>query len=286
MIHVTDDYLSLLAAAEDRLALLAIRHRPRVGLVLGSGLGGAPIFAPDCDESGDAAEVPFSEIPGMPSASVAGHAGTMSFIDMHGVPTIAMRGRLHLYEGHAPQVVVHPIRLMARLGIEVLVLTNAAGGLVPELRTGDIMCLSDHINLTGTSPLIGPNADELGERFPVMRDVYDPQLRARAAEVAPEHGVDLKEGVYAGVLGPQFETPAEVAAIAAMGAHAVGMSTVLEAIAARHMGVRVVGFSLVTNAAGVHEEGGHEAVLAAGAASADRMAGLIGGLVEAIVRAT
>jgi len=286
MIHVTEGYLTLLAAAEAALAPIAGPRKPRIALVLGSGLGGAPLFSPDSDESGESIEIPFSEIPGMPSTSVLGHAGTMSFICVHGVQTIAMAGRLHLYEGHAPQVVVHPIRLMIRLGVEVIVLTNAAGGLVPRLRTGDIMSLSDHINLTATSPLLGPNADELGERFPVMAGVYDPYLRATAARIAAEQGIELKEGVYAGVLGPQFETPAEVSALVSQGAHAVGMSTVLEAIAARHMGARVVAFSLITNAAGFHDEGGHEAVLAAGAASTDRMAGLIGGLVEAIDRAT
>ncbi|MBS3957683.1 MAG: purine-nucleoside phosphorylase [Clostridiales bacterium] len=259
---------------------LAGRRRPKVGVVLGSGLGGV------IDAAADVEEVHYSQIPGFAVSGVKGHVGSLAFARVGGVESVVMRGRVHLYEGHEPHVVVHPVRTLIRLGVEALVLTNAAGGLAPKLCAGDIMGISDHINLTGTSPLAGPNIDNLGPRFPVMAGAYDEDLRAHARAVAQREGIPYAEGVYAGVLGPAFETPAEVAALTRLGADAVGMSTVFETIAARHAGVRVVALSLITNTAGAHDDGGHEAVLAAGEAGAARMATLVTALVSVACEAT
>jgi purine-nucleoside phosphorylase len=200
---------------------------------------------------------------------------------LEGVPVILQRGRLHLYEGHAPETAVFPVRLMAALGIEVLVVTNAAGGIRPDMRPPALMLISDHLNLTGRSPLVGPVRD--GEqRFPDMSAAYDPALRARAREVARAVGVTVHEGVYAGLLGPSFETPAEIRMLATLGAHAVGMSTVLEVIAARARGVRVLGISTITNlAAGITDQPlNHEEVLEAGRAVARDLEALVRGVVR------
>lgn len=272
------DALGLLDDATRMLRGFVGSRRPRVGIVLGSGLDDV------IGAASDIVEIPYAEIPGFVSSSVQGHAGSLVFATIAGVETAIMRGRVHLYEGHHPLSVVHPVRTLVRLGIEVLVLTNAAGGLVPELRTGDIMCISDHLNLTGANPLVGPNLDALGPRFPVMAAAYDEELRAVARSVAHGAGIRLAEGVYAGVLGPTFETPAEVEALVRLGAHAAGMSTVFETIAARHAGVRVVGFSLITNAAGSAH--GHEDVLAAGREGAANMATLVTGVVSALDAST
>lgn len=277
---MAEDSRKLLDEAAGALEGIAGRRRPRVGIVLGSGLGGV------IDAAADVEEISYAEIPGFVAAGVAGHAGSLAFATLGGVETVIMRGRVHLYEGHHPHVVVHPVRTMARLGIEVLVLTNAAGGLVPELCVGDVMGISDHLNLTGASPLVGPNLDDIGPRFPVMAGAYDEELLTLAASIADREAIPFAQGVYAGVLGPAYETPAEVAALARLGADAVGMSTVFETIAARHAGVRVAGFSLITNAAGSHDDAGHEAVLAAGEAGAANMARLIGELVAALGAST
>jgi purine-nucleoside phosphorylase len=213
---------------------------------LGSGLGG---FA---DEIESPTHIPYEEIPGIPSSAVVGHAGRLVVGRAEGVPVVAMQGRVHLYEGHDPNDIVFGVRLMRTLGAEILVITNAAGGVDPSFAAGALMIIEDHLNLTGQNCLVGPNDDDLGPRFPDMTRAYDRELGEIADAVAREKGFALERGVYAGLLGPTYETPAEVRMVRALGAHAVGMSTVLEVIAARHMGQRVLGLSCITNmAAGI-----------------------------------
>jgi purine-nucleoside phosphorylase len=239
---------SIAARLED--SVFAIRKRvdavPRVGLVLGSGLGD---FAETLD---GLVKIPYGDLPHMAASEVVGHAGNFCFGDVEGTPIVCMQGRVHLYEGHSSDKVVHGVRTMARLGARSVLLTNAAGGLEPTWAAGDLMVVSDHLNLTGSSPLVGPEDESVGPRFPDMTDVYDPALRAWLHDAARAAGLALREGVYAGLLGPQYETPAEVRMIRGFGAHAVGMSTVHEVIALRHMGVRVGALSCITNlAAGI-----------------------------------
>lgn len=226
-------------------ALAAVRARtdlrPGVALVLGSGLGS---FA---DTLSDATAIPYAQIPGMPSSAVPGHAGRLVVGKAEGVPCVAMQGRVHLYEGHEPAAVVFGLRLMLRMGAKIAILTNAAGAVNDALLPGDLMLISDHLNLTGRSPLVGPNDESLGPRFPDMSQAYDPRLRELARRVGERLGISLRSGVYAGLLGPSYETPAEVRMLARLGADAVGMSTVLETIAARHAGARVLGISCITN---------------------------------------
>ena len=228
-------------------ALAAIRSRtkvqPKVALVLGSGLGG---FA---DTLESATKIPYAEIPTMPSSGVVGHAGNLVIGRAEGLDVVAMQGRVHLYEGHPPADVVFGARLMIRMGARIVIITNAAGGANPAFEPGDLMLIDDHLNLTGQSSLTGPNEDALGPRFPDMSKAYDPALKALALEAASHAGFQLVRGVYAGNLGPAYETPAEVRLASRLGADAVGMSTVLETIAARHMGARVLGISCITNKA-------------------------------------
>jgi purine-nucleoside phosphorylase len=232
-------------------SVFAVRKRyagegPRVGVVLGSGLGA---FA---DGLGGVVKIPYRDLPHMVPSAVAGHAGNMCFGLAAGVPVVCMQGRVHAYEGHSIDTVVHGVRVMARLGVPCVLLTNAAGGLDPAMTPGDLMLITDHLNLTGTSPLVGPNDDILGPRFPDMTGAYDPELRALLRDVAAKAGIALREGVYAAMTGPQYETPAEIRMLRQLGAHAVGMSTAHEVIALRHMGVRVGALSCITNlAAGV-----------------------------------
>lgn len=228
----------------------AVRGRtsfePKVGLVLGSGLGA---FA---DTLEGLVKIPYSELPHMHASAVVGHAGNLCFGHVGKVPVVCMQGRIHLYEGHSPEAVVHGARTMARLGVGAVLITNAAGGLEPSWEAGDLMLMTDHLNLTGTTPLLGPNDDALGPRFPDMSTAYDLELRAAARDVAAKAGITLREGIYAGLLGPSYETPAEVRMLGKLGAQAVGMSTVLETIALRHMKVRVGALSCITNlAAGI-----------------------------------
>jgi purine-nucleoside phosphorylase len=214
-----------------------------VALVLGSGLSGLG------DSFDHAVGVPYADIAGMAAASVAGHPGRLVGGELEGVRVVAMQGRLHPYEGHALSQVVLGVRLMARLGAGTLIVTNAAGGLDPQLPPGALLAITDHLNLTGQNCLVGRNDERLGARFPDMSAAYDPGLRGLAQEAATEAGIALHEGVYAGVLGPSYETPAEVRMLRMLGASAVGMSTVQEVIAARHLGLRVLGLSCVTNLA-------------------------------------
>ena len=249
-----------------RLAALvaAVRARspivPEVGIVLGSGLGG---LAHDLEAP---VSIPFAELPGWPAATAPGHAGRLLLGQLGDRPVVLLQGRFHLYEGHDPGLVIQPVLLFHALGARVVVLTNAAGGLDPRFGPGTLMVMRDHINLTGRNPLIGSNADELGERFTDLTEAWSPRLRERLHAAAAIEGVTLAEGVYVGLTGPNYETPAEVRMLAGLGGHAVGLSTVLECIAARWVGLEVCGVSLVTNA-GAGYSGApltHAEVLAAG----------------------
>ncbi len=216
--------------------------------MLGSGLGA---FAESLEEP---VCVPYETIPHMPSPTVVGHAGQLCLGKVGPISVACLQGRIHMYEGHEPERVVFGVRMLGRLGCEAVVLTNAAGGLDPSFRPGTLMRIADHLNLMGRSPLCGPNPDELGPRFPDMTRAYDPRLGELAQEAAAEVGVELREGVYAALLGPSYETPAEIAMLRSLGADAVGMSTVPEVIALRHMRVRVCAISCITNmAAGMTE---------------------------------
>ncbi len=228
--------------------------KPEVAVVLGSGLS-------DLVRLNNERTAAFADIPGFPVPSVVGHRGEVAVGEIQGRTVLVQRGRVHLYEGRSIAEVVYPIRVYAMMGVRTVVLTNASGGIAHGLEAGDIVLIRDHINMLGDNPLRGPNIDELGPRFPDMTYAYDPELRKKAREVAHELGLVVKEGVYLATLGPSYETPAEIRAFRALGADLVGMSTVPEAIAARHAGLKVLGISLVTNlAAGVlptplsHEE--------------------------------
>lgn len=215
----------------------------RVGVVLGSGLGGV------ADDLAAAHAVPYAELPGFPVGTVSGHAGRLVLGTLAGVRVAVLQGRAHLYEGVEPAAVREPIRTLAALGAPSVLLTNAAGSLRPAVGPGSLMALADHINLMGANPLTGPNDDDVGPRFPSLLDAYDPALRAVLREAAAAVAVELAEGVYLAVTGPTFETPAEIRAFRTLGADAVGMSTVPETIVARHAGLRVAAVSVITNLA-------------------------------------
>jgi purine-nucleoside phosphorylase len=246
--------------------------------VLGSGLGG---FA---DAVEDAVEIPYAEIPEWPVSTAVGHAGTLVLGTFGGAPVAVMKGRAHLYEGVPPAKVVFGVRVLGRLGIESLVVTNACGAIDPSLQPGALVAVSDHLNFQGASPLVGPNDDSLGPRFPDMTDAYDPSYRARAREAADRLGIALGEGVYAAWLGPAFETPAEIRMLRTVGADLVGMSTVPEVLAARHMGIRCLALSCVTNAAAgvLPEPIDHERVLEVGARAAGDLVALLREVIPAL----
>jgi xanthosine phosphorylase len=248
---------------------------PRVGIVLGSGLGGV------ADAVQDAVSIGYEDLPGFPRPTVHGHAGRAVVGELRGVRVCVLMGRAHLYEGGDPAPRVTPVRTLAAAGAEVLVLTNAAGSLRAEVGPGRLMAISDHINLTGHNPLVGPNDDAIGPRFPSLADAYDPELRSELHAVAAELGIDLAEGVYLAVSGPSFETPAEIRAFRTMGADAVGMSTVHETILARHAGMRVAAVSAISNLAeGMSDVPlSHEQTLA----DAQRAAGDLARLLEGFV---
>lgn len=258
----------------------AVRARtdlaPEVGIVLGSGLGGL------ADDVEDAVAIPFEDLPDWPAATAPGHVGRLILGRLAGRPVVLLQGRFHLYEGNAPGLVVQPVLLFRRLGARVVVLTNAAGGLDPSFGPGTLMVISDHINLTGMNPLVGQNANGIGERFPDLTNAWSPGLRSQLHVAGRAEGVDLAEGVYVGLVGPNYETPAEVRMLAALGGHAVGMSTVMECIAARWAGLEVCGVSLVTNAGAGYtgEPLTHEEVLAAGAEAGPRLARVLRRFVE------
>ena len=217
--------------------------RPRVGVVLGSGLGGV------ADAVADPTVIDYAELPGFPQPTVAGHGGRAVLGTIGDVPVAVLQGRAHVYEGGDLEQIRVPIRALRAAGAEILVLTNAAGSVRPEVGPGRLMLITDHINMLGSNPLTGPNDDEIGPRFPSMRDAYDLELRAALHACATALGIDLAEGVYLATAGPSFETPAEIRAFRVLGADAVGMSTVPEVILARHAGLRVAGVSAITNLA-------------------------------------
>ena len=249
--------------------------RPRVGIVLGSGLGAL------ADAVGSPTCIPYGEIPGFPEPTVAGHAGQLVVGTLEGVPVVLQAGRFHLYEGHEAATVALPARVLSELGIEVLIVTNAAGGLRATFRPPLLMLIADHLNLLWRNPLLGAVV-EGEERFPDMSDPYDKELRALARQVAREQQIDLEEGVYAAVQGPSYETPSEIRMLQRVGADAVGMSTVPEVLAARARGVRVLGVSSITNwGAGLSDTAlSHEEVLEAGRALAADLERIIRGVLK------
>lgn len=248
--------------------------QPFLGIVLGSGLGDL------VDELSNARVLPYEDIPGFPTTGVKGHDGGLYIGELEGATVVACRGRVHLYEGHPTASVVHGVRTLCRLGARGLLITNAAGGVNTSYGVGDLMLLSDHVNLTGKNPLTGRNDDRLGPRFPDMSQAYDPFMRQAMRDEAAARGITLREGVYYGLSGPSYETPAEIRMLRTMGADAVGMSTVLEVIAARHMGVRCVGMSVISNeAADEGQELNHAEVAEVADAAAPRLVALVRGLI-------
>jgi purine-nucleoside phosphorylase len=244
---MTDPFTHAESAAQVILGRTPLR--PRIALVLGSGLGG---FA---DSLTDATRVPYAEIPSFPQSTAIGHAGQMVIGKAGDVPVAAMQGRVHLYEGYSAQQVTFPIRVFGRMGIRAVILTNAAGGINLSYSQGALVLIRDHINLQGQNPLVGPNDDRFGVRFPDMTHAYAKDYREFAHTEFAKHGLTLHEGVYAGLLGPSYETPAEIEYLRRIGADLVGMSTVAEVIAARHMGIKVLAISCVTNmAAGILDQ--------------------------------
>jgi len=255
------------------------RYRPFIGLILGSGLN--PLA--EAVEAADS--IPYGDIPHFPEPTVEGHVGRLVVGLLEGTPVMVMQGRSHFYEGYSMQEMSFPVRVMQVMGVKTLVVTNAAGGLDPAFRPGDLMLIADHLNLMGMgglSPLVGPNDPTLGPRFPDMSQAYDPDLRRIAREVAQEAGIPLHEGVYAGLAGPSFETPADIRFLRLIGADAVGMSTVPEVTVARHGGMRVLGVSGISNVALVEpapdRETSHEEVLAAGQQVVPRLTTLVRGV--------
>jgi purine-nucleoside phosphorylase len=249
-----------------------------MGIVLGSGLGGVAAAV------GDAKVVRYEELPGFPRTGVKGHEGRAVLGRIRGVPVAVLQGRAHLYEGTDLERLRTPVRALCAAGAEILMLTNAAGSLRPELRPGRLMLIADHLNMTGVNVLAGPNADELGPRFPSLRDAYDPVLRAEMRAAAEELGTELAEGVYLAVSGPSFETPAEIRAFRTLGADAVGMSTVHETIVARHCGLRVTAVSAISNLAeGMSERPlSHEQTLRDAARAAEELEPLLIRFVERV----
>ena len=249
--------------------------RPRIALVLGSGLGG---FA---DEFAAATKIPYVKIPHFPQSTAIGHAGNLVIGKVGAIPVAGMQGRVHLYEGYSAKEVVFPIRVFARMGIKAVILTNAAGGIKREFVQGRLVVISDHINLQAVNPLIGPNDERFGLRFHDMTSAYDRRFREMTVGEGNRLGIGMYEGVYAGLLGPSYETPAEIRYLRAIGADLVGMSTVPEVIAARHSGIRVLGISCVTNAAaGILDQPlNHREVLE----TTERVKGQFIGLLKAVI---
>ncbi len=271
------DFQEAASAIRERTAL-----RPRVGLILGSGLSGL------AEAVEGAVTIPYGELPHFPQSTVEGHVGRLVLGELEGQPVMVMQGRVHYYEGYSMAEITFPVRVMQVMGVEVLIVTNAAGGLNQTYRPGDVMILRDHINLigmAGLNPLRGPNVDELGPRFPPMNDAYDAELRAIARRVALEAAIPHHEGVYICLAGPSFESLADVRFLRLIGADAVGMSTVPEVIVARHGGTRVLGLSGISNTL-MGEEGApapnHEEVLEAGRILTPRLETIIRGVLRAI----
>lgn len=258
-----------------RMIRARVKTEPRVGIVLGSGLGA---FANDFEE---AVTIPYQDIPGFGRSTAVGHAGQLVIGKVQEVPMLAMQGRLHHYEGYSLEEVTFPIRTFKLLGLKTIILTNASGGINVEFSPGTLMVITDHLNLMGDNPLIGPNDERFGPRFPDMSAVYSPELQEIVMEEAREIGLDVRRGVYAALAGPSYETPAEIHLFRNFGADAVGMSTVPEALVARHMNMEVLGISCITNlAAGVTDEPiSHEDVIETG----NRVAATFTQLLERVV---
>jgi purine-nucleoside phosphorylase len=253
-----------------------LRSRPQIGLITGTGLGDS------ATEVETDAVLPYGEIPHFPTTTVQSHRGQLSLGRMSEKPVLTLQGRFHLYEGYSPLEVSFPVRVMQALGVRVLVLSNAAGGLNSGFAPGDIMVISDHLNLTGHNPLIGPNEESWGERFPDMSRAYDPGLAALAQTAGNGAGIPLRTGVYAGLAGPSLETPAEVRYLKIIGADAVGFSTVQEAIAGVHAGMRVLGLSIITN---VHTpEAPEPASVADIITCAQKAAPMLGRVIQEVIR--
>jgi xanthosine phosphorylase len=267
----TDPTSSPRTDAAAAIAERAPGFAPRLGLMLGSGLGEL------AERLDDRVQIPYGALPGFHVGGLAGHAGALALGRLAGQPVAIFSGRWHVYEGIDATAITTPIRMLKQLGAEMLVLTNAAGSLRPEAGPGSLVCLSDHINLLGFNPLTGPNEDAAGPRFPSLRDAYDRDMRARLHAAADALGIGLHDGVYLAVAGPSFETPAEIRAFRTLGADLVGMSTVPEVIAARHAGLRVAAVSAVTNLAeGMGgEELSHEQTLRVAKEGAARLGPLI-----------
>jgi purine-nucleoside phosphorylase len=268
------------AAIRDRLSAVPAFATPHLGLVLGSGLGAVMnLLDPE-----PRIRIPYADIPEVPVSAVPGHAGELVAGLVNGKPVLVLAGRVHAYEGYSHREVTILIRATFRVGIRTVVLTNAAGGLDPGFEPGELMLVTDHINLSGDNPLVGPNIDALGPRFPALTDAYDTELAARARAAAERTGVRLHEGVYVMLSGPSFETRAELRLLRGLGGDAVGMSTALEVIVARHAGVRVLAISLITNKATPDVTVGatHEEVIEMGRIGAPNMTTLLGALLPEI----
>lgn len=268
---------SLYERAEHAARIVRSRTKlePRIAIVLGSGLGG---FADDFEEP---VGVPYEEIPGFVRSTAQGHAGRLVIGKVDEVPVVAMQGRVHYYEGYSLEEVTFPIRTFKLLGVKTLILTNASGGINVELSQGALMVISDHLNLMGDNPLRGPNDERFGPRFPDMSAVYAPELQQMVIEEARTIGVEVRRGIYGALSGPSYETPSEIHLLRSLGADAVGMSTVPEAIVARHMGLDVLGISCITNmAAGISDQPiDHAEVMATG----DRVRGTLTELLRRVV---
>lgn len=256
------------------------KHQPKIALVLGSGLGS---FA---DQLADAVRIPYADIPHFPRSTAEGHAGQLVIGTAAGVAVAAMQGRVHLYEGHSIEDVVFPMRTFGRMGIGAVILTNAAGGVNTGYKQGCLVVLSDHINLQGVNPLVGPNDDRFGLRFIDMSQAYDRKFRKMAVEAGRKQGLDVYEGVYAAMAGPSYETPAEIRYLRTIGADVVGMSTVPEVIVARHMGIRVLAISCVTNmAAGILDQPlSHAEVLETGARVKNQFIALLESVIPEVAK--
>jgi purine-nucleoside phosphorylase len=249
--------------------------RPKIALVLGSGLGA---FA---EEFSSATQIPYTKIPYFPQSTAIGHAGNLVIGKVDGVEVAGMQGRVHLYEGYSAKEVVFPIRVFSRLEVKAVILTNAAGGINRDFAQGRLVAIKDHINLQGVNPLVGPNDDRFGLRFPDMTTAYDKHFRETAVSEGNRRGINLGEGIYAALLGPSYETPAEIRYLRTIGADLVGMSTVPEVIAARHCGIRVLGISCVTNpAAGILDKPLHHLEVLE---TAERVKGQFIGLLRAVI---
>jgi purine-nucleoside phosphorylase len=261
------------AAAQFLLSQTSLR--PKIGLILGSGLGA---FA---DSLANSTRVPYAQIPAFPRSTAIGHAGQMVIGNVGNIPVAAMKGRAHLYEGYSAQEIAFPIRVLGRMGIRAVILTNAAGGINLKYQQGALVLIKDHINLQGHNPLVGPNDDRFGVRFPDMTHAYTKAYAKAAQEQAAKLGLSLEDGIYAALLGPSYETPAEIRYLRTIGADLVGMSTVAEVIAARHMGIKVLAISCVTNmAAGILDQVlSHQEVMETG----DKVRGQFEALLQAVL---